>query len=60
MGPDLTSGRHCHREETVGGRVIEPMLSPPLAMLAAETEAADYKNEKAPDRKSGAGWPAAT
>ena len=48
MGPDARSGRHCHREETVGGQVIEPRLSPPLSMLAAETEAAGFTTEIAP------------
>jgi hypothetical protein len=34
------SGRPGHRWTTVGGRVTEPVLYPPLSMPAAEAEAA--------------------
>ena len=42
------AGRLGHRappsggRDTVGGRVIEPGLSPSLSMMAAETEAAEH------------------
>ncbi len=38
-GP-MGSGRRCHRWTTVGRRVTEPVLYPPLSMPAAEAEAA--------------------
>lgn len=50
MGPNLQFGRPCHRWTTVGGRVNEPVLSPPSSCRQPEAEDCLFlTNKTAPD-----------